>query len=386
MNILFANGRLAYPFIIGGDAVNIHTYFSYMEKRGHTCTWLASTSGHPQARPLHKLERINVLFRAGLAPSVRIKFHRLRPFLSITYRPSYRCIEVGEDHFVHTLKTMIRTNRPDVVLTQLDRSDDVIQVANACGVPSVLLLPDSEYVSLSRLLQSRPQPTRVVCVSEFVRSRALSVSHGPLAVFYPPIEPSAYQTRTNRTGRYITCINPIAPKGGAILAEIIRRCPQEQFLLVEGWYPPEVDGFAFTRFPNVTMMPKQQIMKHVYEKTKLLLVPSVWDEAIPRVIFEAGINGIPSIASRRGGIEEALGPKGVLIKNPYDIGAWVHAIRTFAHNPTLLQRTGEAQRRHTRRFTIYAIGPRFERFLKNTVKDHTKHSQDQKTRYNTTHA
>ncbi len=50
-----------------------------------------------------------------------------------------------------------------------------------------------------------------------------------------------------------------------------------------------------------------------YDKTGLLLVPSVAQEGFSRVIMEAAANGIPSIANRIGGIPEAMGSSGILI-------------------------------------------------------------------------
>ena len=56
------------------------------------------------------------------------------------------------------------------------------------------------------------------------------------------------------------------------------------------------------------------------------MVPSQWEEAFGRVIVEAQINGIPVLASDVGGIPEALGHGGVLVKNFRDPKAWQKAL------------------------------------------------------------
>jgi glycosyltransferase involved in cell wall biosynthesis len=59
-------------------------------------------------------------------------------------------------------------------------------------------------------------------------------------------------------------------------------------------------------------------MKAFYGQIDLLLVPSLVEEAFPRMILEAAVNGVPVIANRRGGIPEALGDSGILIDWDHD--------------------------------------------------------------------
>ena len=68
-------------------------------------------------------------------------------------------------------------------------------------------------------------------------------------------------------------------------------------------------------------------MKKIYGKSKILLAPSIWEEAYGRVATEAQLSGIPVIASARGGLPEAVGPGGLLIDPDGPIEAWVAAIR-----------------------------------------------------------
>jgi glycosyltransferase involved in cell wall biosynthesis len=54
-------------------------------------------------------------------------------------------------------------------------------------------------------------------------------------------------------------------------------------------------------------------IKDFYKEISLLLVPSTIPEGYPRVIIEAALNGIPTIANNTGGIPEALGNSGILL-------------------------------------------------------------------------
>src|SRR5207253_7079226 len=78
---------------------------------------------------------------------------------------------------------------------------------------------------------------------------------------------------------------------------------------------------------NVVLRPPHREMKKIYGKSKILLTPSLWEEAYGRVATEAQLSGIPVIASARGGLPEAVGPGGLLIDPDGPIDAWVAAIR-----------------------------------------------------------
>jgi glycosyltransferase involved in cell wall biosynthesis len=68
-------------------------------------------------------------------------------------------------------------------------------------------------------------------------------------------------------------------------------------------------------------------MTKIYGECKILLVPSVWEEAYGRVVTEAQISGIPVVASDRGGLPEAVGPGGILIGLDRPIDDWGAVVR-----------------------------------------------------------
>ncbi|MFJ2747180.1 glycosyltransferase [Streptomyces sp. NPDC087297] len=65
----------------------------------------------------------------------------------------------------------------------------------------------------------------------------------------------------------------------------------------------------------------------MYAGNDLLLVPSQVEDAFPRVIVEAGLHGVATIGSSRGGIPEAAGDGGVIL-HPDDVDAWLQAIES----------------------------------------------------------
>ena len=69
-------------------------------------------------------------------------------------------------------------------------------------------------------------------------------------------------------------------------------------------------------FPNVDRAQHMTDMRPLYAATRVLLAPSLWYESWGRVATEAVINGIPVLASRSGGLPEAVGEGGICLETP----------------------------------------------------------------------
>jgi len=78
---------------------------------------------------------------------------------------------------------------------------------------------------------------------------------------------------------------------------------------------PGVDpetGFDLRRHRNIQVSPGVPQPMHIYAATRVLMVPSVWEEPSGRVSAEAMLNGVPPIVSDRGGLPEAVGDGGII--------------------------------------------------------------------------
>ena len=139
--------------------------------------------------------------------------------------------------------------------------------------------------------------------------------------------------RTPETAKYVTFINPTPEKGLAIFVKIsevfARKHPEIRFLAVKsvGDYNRilsglhNADGTPYFQ-PGQTMLTNVDVAEHtddvrlVYKATRVLLAPSVWHEAWGCVATEANFNNIPVIASKSGGLPEAVREGGVLLDAP----------------------------------------------------------------------
>jgi len=186
--------------------------------------------------------------------------------------------------------------------------------ARPTGLPIIMQLHDTEF-ELHGGDFSELQGIPCVSNSFFTADKYRNAFGVDSTVIYPIILASDYQTVSSR--EVITFVNPITVKGLDIAVEIARRCPDLPFEFVESW-PLKAEqrrelAHKLTGRRNVTLRPPTCEMKEVYGKSKILLAPSIWEEAYGRVATEAQLSGIPVIASARGGLPEAVGPGGLLI-------------------------------------------------------------------------
>ena len=114
-------------------------------------------------------------------------------------------------------------------------------------------------------------------------------------------------------GQYVTFVNPEPRKGVHVFARIAEvlshRRPDIPLLLVEGRgkasFLPRL-GIDLSGVKNLRIMPNTPDPRKFYAVTKLLLMPSLMENA-GFVAMEAMSNGIPVLASNRGGLPETIG-------------------------------------------------------------------------------
>jgi glycosyltransferase involved in cell wall biosynthesis len=98
-------------------------------------------------------------------------------------------------------------------------------------------------------------------------------------------------------------------KGDVVVNRLIMKRPDWKFLVVGRNYTA-----LFKEWPSHLIYRGDLTdFREFYGRISVLLGPSLVEDAFPRVILEAVVNGIPVVANRVGGIPEALGEGGLLV-------------------------------------------------------------------------
>ncbi len=183
----------------------------------------------------------------------------------------------------------------------------------------------------------------------------------PSEVLYPAVSPS---TALPAQRKSILFVKPQQVKGLPIFLKVAAAMPDAHFI-VAGKARRHIRA-RFRRLGNVEPLGWVSDMRQAYSRARVLLGPSIWPEPFGRVFVEAGANGIPSVASARGGIPEAVGPGGILIQDIFDTDQWTAALRRL-DDPALYADLAAKARAHAARFTPEATLAVFAQSVKDRL-------------------
>jgi len=188
--------------------------------------------------------------------------------------------------------------------------------------------------------------------------------------------------RLGRFGRgFVTLVNPCPAKGSPIFFELARRMPSVEFAAVPTWGKTDEELSALKRLDNVTLLEPQADVDRIFERTRVLLAPSLGVESFGQIVVEAMARGIPVLASDLGGLREAkLGVDYLLpvrrlgyeerapgefveVVPEQDAGPWQEALAALLADPALYARVADDSRAAALSF-IGGLGIEpFERYL-----------------------
>jgi glycosyltransferase involved in cell wall biosynthesis len=133
------------------------------------------------------------------------------------------------------------------------------------------------------------------------------------------------------SGSKVLFVNPTPIKGVEVMLALAAHCPDLSFLVVESW-DLEANWRELCRrraqaLGNVEWLPPADDMRPVYARSRVLLMPSVWEESFGRTAVEAQLNGLPVLASRRGALPQLVGAGGLVLDPHEPVQAWAAALR-----------------------------------------------------------
>lgn len=273
---------------------------------------------------------------------------------------------VREEEIDPTMKSLEREHGINFVLTQLMFSDYALLAAKRLGLKTVYFAR-SLGVELD-LSKGGDFPVDVmVAVSNYVAKNLEEQFQRKVDVVY-----NTFNNKDRIIGEPvddpefdITMINPTEAKGGEVFFVLSRQMPQRKFRAIKGWTDLKTDEGDYDPYlmelmamchnkdrsrqndyipndpqppalPNLTISDPVYRVGEIFQNTRLLLVPSKWDEAFGRVVVENAMNGGFTLASNNGGLPESMGiagyPGEFLVDDFQNPEAWRDKIEWFFGN------------------------------------------------------
>lgn len=257
-------------------------------------------------------------------------------------------------------------------VTRCRRPLDIIKAAAALRPDALIWHCNDTIPSAIALSQVAPRVIMYLHNAEFTTARGIAVPHDRVRwvanshftahrlraafglnsdVVPPFIQPERY--RVVPEGRCVLFINPIIEKGIGTAVSLAAACPGIPFRFVSSWGTSPIIRAAFIDHlkaaGNVEWLPPSADTRPHYQCARLLLVPSVWEEAWGRVVSEAHVSGIPAVAADRGGLAEAVGPGGVVLAPDAPLNDWAAAVERLWRDDTHHAALSAAARTHAAR-------------------------------------
>ncbi len=216
--------------------------------------------------------------------------------------------------------------------------------------------------------------------SDFLAARYAQAWGRRPMVLPPPIDPELIVAARSEPVAVVFC-NPEPAKGSALVARLADRLGRERpdvpLFIVGGRAGAEefvrlgcALGLDLRRYSNLLHVPPMARVAELWGACRVVLVPSIVEEAAGRVVIEAMANGAVPLVSDRGGLPEMAGsggeiipwPEAVTLQNPLAIpadcvDAWWTALRPLLDDEAEFARRSAVARRQAERFLPPTTGP-----------------------------
>ncbi|WP_229399258.1 glycosyltransferase [Micromonospora okii] len=266
-----------------------------------------------------------------------------------------------------SLDRLLEQDRPDAALLwgHLGEETPLARRLRAAGVPVVLEHPAADLRPVAQTLRLVDD---VVVPSRFARDLFVGQAGRDARPIEPLLRPCSCPPGAGaggvaRSGPYrITFVNPEPAKGLGVVMHLVVAATRAnlpfRFRFVEGrWTAADLasQGIVAAELPCVEIVAYRADVCSLYAETDLLLVPSLWRESFGMVAREAVVHGVPVVATRTGGLPEAVGDGGSCLDPPEcgddylvrmtgaEVRAWLSAVvdglrRRRRPQPELLSR------------------------------------------------
>jgi len=327
MRILLAVHQ-AYTDPMSGATRSVRTLIEWLAEGGHDCRVLATScfdSGAPADLDDHLDEcgadRGLTTQRAGL-PAIDFSRNGVPVTMLLTRHNQRDHFDEAETRqYLEVLEELLAGFAPDLVFTYGSHPVTllILRRARRRGIRTLLTLRNHGYIDPDWFADVDHVLTTSPYLTETYRNQMGLYSTGIAS----PIDWAEVEA-PEADRELVTFVNPSLHKGAALFARVVEvlteRRPDIRFLVVRSSTGDEV----FARLPQLAPSAFRSVLSGppvvrpaaFFALTRVLLVPSVFEEPFGRVAAEALINGIPPLVSDRGGLPQTVGEGGLVLPLP----------------------------------------------------------------------
>src|SRR5205807_2104366 len=150
------------------------------------------------------------------------------------------------------------------------------------------------------------ETTGIICLSKYLQTYIQQWGQMSATIVRMPIYGRGpFPVYGNFDSGHVLLINPCQYKGIEVFSKLAARFPEIQFAAVPSWGTTAADRRTLESLQNVRLLPPSDDTNTILRGTRVLLAPSIWDEAFGHVVVEAMLRSIPVLASNAGGLPEA---------------------------------------------------------------------------------
>ena len=336
MRILFATSD--YFPERGGLQTSIEKLVHWLNSRGHNCALLVYAN------------RRDLITPKNLCTGFLWKLFR-QPFVisdnTFPY-PVYRTKTPFE-----ILSKLKKTFKPDILVCVVGGSHTIHFSKRLCmavgDLPTSIYIFDRQGVAFAS--DSTSANTHVIANAEVIAS-LIAERHTR-----PPVVPCIVDSKeclVNSTRKVILYINPHPRKGEKLAWAIAEAAHELKFVFQESWRLNENRRMEIInrakKLGNVEFRPVTDRSSEIYRDARVLLAP--YGPERPRVVDEAQANGIPVVASDVGGLNESVGPGGVLIDPFGSIDDWISVLKRLESDHVYYEKLASAALSHSKRLEL----------------------------------
>ena len=297
-----------------GVTQSLRTIVEWLADEGHECQVL--TTARFEARVTFSIEEHLAERGVALTPGDRVVHYKVGrvpvTLVATRYNDEARPNRKETNAYLAQFESLLDTFAPDQLIACNAHAMifEALSRARARGITTAYAVRGYGYYHPKYFKHVDHAFTCSQFLTDLYREK-VGLESTPLE---PPIDWSTVVAPIESRA-FVTFVHPARHKGLLLFARLAdmlgKRRPDIPVLVVQSGHTAgslnSIPGVDFSAYPQIMAAPPVPVPADYFALTRILLVPSVWDEPFGRVAAEAMINGIPPIVGNRGALPHVVG-------------------------------------------------------------------------------